>query len=45
MKYLTVKDYAKKIGKTKKTVYNMIKDGRIEKERVKTFLNTFLIKD
>lgn len=43
-KYKTVKDYADKIGKTEKTVYNWIESGKIPKERIKKVLNITLIR-
>jgi hypothetical protein len=43
-KYLTVKDYASKYNITKKTVYNRIESGVIDKSRVKKVLNQTLIK-
>jgi predicted DNA-binding transcriptional regulator AlpA len=43
-KYMTVKDYADKIGKTEKTIYNWIDSGKIAKENIKKVLNTTLVR-
>lgn len=32
--YLTIKQYADKLGVTRQTVYNMIKDGRVVTKRL-----------
>lgn len=42
--YMSVKDYARKIKKSEKTVYNWIESGKIDKDRIKKILNTTLIK-
>jgi len=45
MKYITVKEYAKKYGVTVKTVYNRIDRGDIPKGKIKKVLSTMLIAD
>ena len=43
-KYITVKQYADNNGLSLKTAYNHISSGKIPKDRLKTVLNTTLIK-
>ena len=42
--YLRVEDYALKYGISIKTVYNRIKSGKIEKEKIKKVLGITLIR-
>jgi len=42
--FLTVKDYAEWLGKSKGTIYNWIDIGKIPEANIKRVLSTILIK-